>query len=123
MGGVCAARDGRGLQVALQGNLLAGVRRARAVEGVGRRRRARRGVRTRDTDTRRLLLQPRHTDGGGPTRMSILARTPFGAVFQTEVLLNSKRVVPYVMLALFGANAWLWWAKGAANFYGWATNG
>jgi len=55
--------------------------------------------------------------------MSSLTRTPFGAVFRTEVLLNSKRVVPYVMLALFGANAWLWWAKGPANFYGWATNG
>lgn len=51
------------------------------------------------------------------------ARTPFGAVFQTEVLLNSKRVVPYVMMALFGANAWLWWARGAATYYGWATNG
>ncbi|MBV8856876.1 MAG: hypothetical protein JOZ02_08110 [Acidobacteria bacterium] len=55
--------------------------------------------------------------------MNALTRTPFAAVFRTEVLLNSKRVVPYVMLALFGANAWLWWAKGAANSYGWATNG
>lgn len=55
--------------------------------------------------------------------MNSLARTPFGAVFQTEVLLNSKRVVPYVMIALFGANAWLWWARGAATHYGWATNG
>lgn len=55
--------------------------------------------------------------------MSILARTPFGVVFQTEVLLNSKRVVPYVMLTLFGVNAWLWWAKGPAVNYGWATNG
>jgi ABC-type transport system involved in multi-copper enzyme maturation permease subunit len=52
-----------------------------------------------------------------------LTRTPFAAVFRTEVLLNSKRVVPYVMLALFGVNAWLWWAKGAARYYGWATNG
>jgi len=55
--------------------------------------------------------------------MSRLTRTPFAAVFRTEVLLNSKRVVPYAMLALFGFNAWLWWAKGAAVFYGWATNG
>lgn len=55
--------------------------------------------------------------------MNSLTRTRFAAVFRTEVLLNSKRVVPYVMLALFGANAWLWWAKGAAVFYGWATNG
>lgn len=55
--------------------------------------------------------------------MSLPMRTHFGAVFRTEVLLNSKRVVPYVMLALFGLNAWLWWARGAARFYGWATNG
>jgi ABC-2 type transport system permease protein len=55
--------------------------------------------------------------------MRSLARTPFGAVFRTEVLLNSKRVVPYVMTALFGVNAWLWWARGAAASYGWATNG
>jgi ABC-2 type transport system permease protein len=51
------------------------------------------------------------------------ARTPFGAVFRTEVLLNTKRVAPYVMLALFGANAWLWTAKGAASHYGWVVNG
>lgn len=51
------------------------------------------------------------------------ARTPFGAVFRTEVLLNSKRVAPYLMLLLFGANAWLWTAKGAAAYYGWTTNG
>ncbi|HEX7318229.1 MAG TPA: hypothetical protein VF297_30270 [Pyrinomonadaceae bacterium] len=55
--------------------------------------------------------------------MSSLTRTPFGAVFRTEVLLNTKRVVPYVMMALFGVNAWLWWARGAATHYGWATNG
>jgi ABC-type transport system involved in multi-copper enzyme maturation permease subunit len=50
------------------------------------------------------------------------ARTPFGAIFQTEVLLNSKRVAPYAMAVLFGANAWLWQAKGPAVYYGWATN-
>jgi ABC-type transport system involved in multi-copper enzyme maturation permease subunit len=55
--------------------------------------------------------------------MSVFARTPFGAIFQTEVLLNTKRVVPYAMMALFGVNAWLWWARGAATHYGWATNG
>jgi ABC-2 type transport system permease protein len=55
--------------------------------------------------------------------MSSLAASSFRAVFRTEVLLNSKRVVPYVMTALFGVNAWLWWAKGAATNYGWATNG
>lgn len=52
-----------------------------------------------------------------------LTWTTFAAVFRTEVLLNSKRVVTYVMMALFGFNAWLWWAKGAAAHYGWATNG
>jgi ABC-2 type transport system permease protein len=51
-----------------------------------------------------------------------LARTQFGAIFQTEVLLNSKRVAPYVMLVLFGFNAWLWTVKGAAVHYGWAMN-
>lgn len=51
------------------------------------------------------------------------ARTPFGAVFRTEVLLGSKRVAPYLMLLLFGANAWLWTAKGPAAHYGWLTNG
>ena len=50
------------------------------------------------------------------------ARTPFGAIFQTEVLLNSKRIAPYAMVALFGGNALLWWGWGAATHYGWATN-
>ncbi|MCA1633051.1 MAG: ABC transporter permease [Acidobacteria bacterium] len=49
-------------------------------------------------------------------------RTPFGAIFQTEVLLNSKRVAPYAMAGVFSANAWLWCAKGAAVHYGWAIN-
>lgn len=51
------------------------------------------------------------------------ARAPFAAVFRTEVLVASKRVAPYAMLALFGANAWLWTAKGPAAYYGWVTNG
>lgn len=55
--------------------------------------------------------------------MSSLTRSPFGVIFRTEVLFNSKRIVPYAMMVLFGANAWLWWARGAAAFYGWATNG
>ena len=37
--------------------------------------------------------------------MNGITRTPFAAVFRTEVLLNSKRVVPYAMAALFGLNA------------------
>ena len=55
--------------------------------------------------------------------LSSLTRSPFGVIFRTEVLFNSKRVVPYAMMALFGVNAWLWWARGAAVYYGWATNG
>ncbi|HEV2705835.1 MAG TPA: hypothetical protein VGV59_07905 [Pyrinomonadaceae bacterium] len=54
--------------------------------------------------------------------MRSLARTPFGAIFQTEVLLNTKRVAPYAMIALFAMNGWLWTVKGAAASYGWATN-
>jgi ABC-type transport system involved in multi-copper enzyme maturation permease subunit len=50
------------------------------------------------------------------------ARTPFGAIFQTEVLLNSKRVAPYALMILFSANAVLWWGWGPAVKLGWATN-
>jgi ABC-2 type transport system permease protein len=50
------------------------------------------------------------------------ARTPFGAIFQNEVLLNSKRVAPYAMAILFGGNALLWWGWGPATGRGWATN-
>ena len=50
------------------------------------------------------------------------ARTPFGAIFRTEVLLNSKRVVPYAMALLCGGNALLWWGWGPAASRGWATN-
>jgi ABC-2 type transport system permease protein len=46
----------------------------------------------------------------------------FFAIFQNEVLLNSKRVAPYVIAALCGGNALLWWAKGPATGQGWATN-
>ncbi|MGZ5437009.1 MAG: hypothetical protein ACXWID_08575 [Pyrinomonadaceae bacterium] len=47
--------------------------------------------------------------------------TPFAAVFQNEVLLNSKRVAPYALIILFIANAVLWWHQPAVRF-GWATN-
>ncbi|MFL6231080.1 MAG: ABC transporter permease [Pyrinomonadaceae bacterium] len=50
------------------------------------------------------------------------ARTPFGAIFRTEVLLNSKRVVPYAMAALCAGNALLWWGWGPAESRGLATN-
>jgi len=48
-------------------------------------------------------------------------RTPFVAVFQNEVLINSKRVAPYALMVLFTANAVLWWSRPAVQF-GWATN-
>lgn len=50
------------------------------------------------------------------------AHTPFGAIFRTEVLLNSKRVAPYALAILFAANALLWWGWGPAASRGWATN-
>ena len=48
--------------------------------------------------------------------------TPFFAVFRTEVLLNSRRVAPYLMALLCGGNALLWWARGPASGRGLATN-
>jgi ABC-type transport system involved in multi-copper enzyme maturation permease subunit len=48
--------------------------------------------------------------------------TPFAAVFTNEVLLNTKRVAPYVLMVLFSANAVLWWGWGPAVARGWATN-
>ncbi|HYH84449.1 MAG TPA: ABC transporter permease [Pyrinomonadaceae bacterium] len=50
------------------------------------------------------------------------AHTTFGAIFQTEVLLNSKRVAPYLMALLFGGNAFLWWGWGPAESRGLAVN-
>ncbi len=54
--------------------------------------------------------------------MRSLAHTPFGAIFQTEVLINSKRVAPYALALLFGGNALLWWGWGPAESRGLATN-
>jgi ABC-2 type transport system permease protein len=51
------------------------------------------------------------------------ARTPFVAICRAELLLNSKRVVPYAMALLFGGNALLWWGWGPAESRGLATNG
>ena len=48
--------------------------------------------------------------------------TPFAAVFQNELILNSKRVAPYALMLLFAANAVLWWGRSAAATYGWAIN-
>ena len=50
------------------------------------------------------------------------ARTTFGAVFWAEVLINSKRIAPYVLMILFAANGVLWWGWGPAVGLGWATN-
>lgn len=46
----------------------------------------------------------------------------FAAVFQAEVLFNLKRVAPYALMALFSANAVLWWGWGPAVAWGWAIN-
>jgi len=46
----------------------------------------------------------------------------FTAIFLNEVLINAKRVAPYVLMVLFSANAILWWIKGPAADLGWATN-
>jgi ABC-2 type transport system permease protein len=47
-------------------------------------------------------------------------RTPFGVIFQNEVLLNSKRIAPYALMIFFSSNALLW--TSAAIHFGWAIN-
>lgn len=59
-------------------------------------------------------------------------RTPFAAVFQNEVRLNSRRIAPYVLMLFSVFNAVLWSAGLGATYYGkevlakygrlWATN-
>src|SRR5882724_5389495 len=49
-------------------------------------------------------------------------KSPFAAVFTAEVLFNSKRVAPYVMMILCTANAVLWWGWGPAAGRRWAIN-
>jgi ABC-2 type transport system permease protein len=49
-------------------------------------------------------------------------KTRVGVVFLNEVLINSKRVAPYVLIVLFSAHAILWWGWGPALRLGWATN-
>jgi ABC-type transport system involved in multi-copper enzyme maturation permease subunit len=46
----------------------------------------------------------------------------FSAVAYNEVLLNSRRVAPYVVAALCAGNAVLWWGWGPATGRGVATN-
>lgn len=49
-------------------------------------------------------------------------QTRFGAIFQNELLLNSKRITPYVVAALCAGNAVLWWGWGPAVGQGVAHN-
>lgn len=49
-------------------------------------------------------------------------QTPFAAVFTNEVLLNAKRVAPYLLMVFFASNCVLWWGWGPAVGRGWATN-
>jgi ABC-2 type transport system permease protein len=53
--------------------------------------------------------------------MTILP-APFVAIFRNEVQLNAKRIAPYFMALLCGANAVLWWGWGPATGRGWAVN-
>jgi len=46
----------------------------------------------------------------------------FAAIAYNEVLLNSKRVAPYVVAALCAGNALLWWGWGPASGRGMAVN-
>jgi ABC-type transport system involved in multi-copper enzyme maturation permease subunit len=50
------------------------------------------------------------------------ARTPFAAIFQNEVRLNSRRIAPYLMALLCAGNGLLWWGWGPATGRGWAVN-
>ena len=50
------------------------------------------------------------------------AWTPFAAIFQNEVRLNSKRIAPYFMALLCAGNGLLWWGWGPATGHGWAVN-
>jgi len=52
----------------------------------------------------------------------MMSRTAFAAVFQNELILNSKRIAPYALIFLFAANAVLWWGWSAAATFGWAIN-
>ena len=46
----------------------------------------------------------------------------FGAVFRNEVLLNSRRIAPYLIALLCAGNGLLWWGWGPALNRGWAVN-
>lgn len=57
-----------------------------------------------------------------PAKLKSPFRSPFFAIFQNEVLLNSKRVAPYVVALLSAGNAVLWWGWGPATGRNMATN-
>jgi len=46
----------------------------------------------------------------------------FAAIAYNEVLLNSKRVAPYVLMIVCSAAALMGWVRGPAAALGWATN-
>lgn len=46
----------------------------------------------------------------------------FAAIAYNEVLLNSKRIAPYLVALLCGGNGLLWWGWGPATGHGWAVN-
>ena len=59
---------------------------------------------------------------GRTSKMRNPFHSSFAAVFTNEVLLNIKRITPYVLMVLFTSNAVLWWGWGPAIERGWATN-
>ena len=67
-----------------------------------------------------------HTEKAAGLSKSVKTKSRFGtaffAIFQNEVLLNSKRVATYVVAALCAGNAVLWWGWGPATGRGVATN-
>ena len=83
-------------------------------------RKAERGIQSRHCDSGRLLFQPYQSSGECQLKNPVSRR--FGAVFQAEVLFNLKRIAPYALMALFSANAVLWWGWGPAVTRGWAVN-
>jgi len=50
--------------------------------------------------------------------MRNLLRTPFVAIFQNEVLLNSKQIAPYVLMLFSVFNAALWSLGQGSSYYG-----
>ena len=53
--------------------------------------------------------------------MRNLIHNPLTAIIRAEILFNSKRVAPWVLMALFVGNAALWWGAASVH-YNWAPN-